>query len=93
MRLRQLQPWIDGWKVDELNAGIRGRGAERAWLEESVRIEQALLQGRAVIATTYDTFKAFDQINRRVLYCVLVTMGAPRQVLHAFAGFTETLFH
>eukprot|EP00969_Alexandrium_andersonii_P104605 4615038-Alexandrium_andersonii.AAC.1 len=64
MRLRELQPWIDTWKCDALHAGIKGRGAERAWLHEAVRNEAALLQGRSTVSTAFDMFKSFDQINR-----------------------------
>eukprot|EP00969_Alexandrium_andersonii_P025606 1118108-Alexandrium_andersonii.AAC.1 len=42
LRLRQVQPWVAQWQVDQLHAGIKGRGAERAWMGESIAVEHAL---------------------------------------------------
>eukprot|EP00969_Alexandrium_andersonii_P119201 5269918-Alexandrium_andersonii.AAC.1 len=36
LRLRQVQPWVAQWQVDQLHAGIKGRGAERAWMGEPI---------------------------------------------------------
>ena len=56
LRLRDLAPWIDTWALEEMYAGMRGRGAEDAWWTTALEVEFARLSGDVVIGGVADIF-------------------------------------
>eukprot|EP00973_Karenia_brevis_P054942 7639216-Karenia_brevis.AAC.1 len=60
-RLTQLEPWINSWTTEHMNAGRKGAGAEQAWYLTAEDCEYATLTGSPVIVGTLDLFKCFDQ--------------------------------
>ena len=61
-RLHSLRGWIRQWQLDGMFAGIEGFGAEDAWYETSLQIENCKTHNRDFSGNATDIFKCFDQL-------------------------------
>ena len=71
MRLLTMIPWVEGWALEEMFAGIPGQGAVDAWYQTLMDIEMLLLDGTPFCGGAADIHKFFDQIQRRLVYEIL----------------------
>eukprot|EP00969_Alexandrium_andersonii_P191093 8441298-Alexandrium_andersonii.AAC.1 len=55
------------------------------------RAEDAKTGSKHCTATAFDMFKSFDQVNRQVLYVVLLRLGFLRALLSTYARYMENL--
>ena len=62
VRLRDLQPWISSWRLDEIHGGLSNVGADDAWYKTALDVEFALLYNHTLVEGVVDLFKCFDQI-------------------------------
>ena len=91
VRLRNLKEWIATWAQDGFFAGTDAVGAEDAWWETAVVIEEMLLNDTPFSAGTADLFKCFDQIPRELIYMLALHLGLDPKILFAYRRFQENL--
>eukprot|EP00969_Alexandrium_andersonii_P124368 5496218-Alexandrium_andersonii.AAC.1 len=72
-------------------AGVKGRGAQDAWYAEVQLTELARPQGERASVTAFDMWKAFDQLSRPALYCLMLRAGWPTRLVCAYMRFQEHL--
>eukprot|EP00969_Alexandrium_andersonii_P083245 3672683-Alexandrium_andersonii.AAC.1 len=77
VRLRQLSPWIRSWAPPHLFSGLKGRGAQDAWISTALDVESCRVWSQDIAVTAFDMFKAFDQLCRPLLYCLMLQSGWP----------------
>ena len=70
-------------------AGIKGRGAEDAWIGTALDIEEAEARGLNCTGGAADIYKCFDQLDREVIYMMAERGGMQLQVLDAYRRFQE----
>ena len=83
IRLQDVKPWIAGWDLPEIFAGVPGKGAEQAWYKTALEGEYAEMYARTTAYAVIDLSKAFDHIPRVLLYKVLERGGFPSHILTA----------
>ena len=91
IRLRHLQHWVEEWRLPEMYAGVPGPSAADATWLESLDAELADARGEAYAGAGIDCVKAFDRVERAVVYEVLRRAGLPESVVDAYARFQEDL--
>ena len=90
-RLRHLQPWIAGWSMEEMYAGVEGRGAGDAAYSTAVLLEWCKLHGEEYTGGAADIYKCFDQILRPLLFKILHEAGMPEKALSPYRRFLDVL--
>ena len=91
LRLKDLQEWVQHWGLEEMYAGIPGRGAMDAWHEALTEVEEMKMMNTDFCGGVADIMKFFDQIPRRIVYNLLAVAGIPKPILAAYAAFLEDL--
>eukprot|EP00973_Karenia_brevis_P084253 11692159-Karenia_brevis.AAC.1 len=72
-----------------MHAGVPGSGADDAWFNTSLMLEDCYIQNIAAIGGSVDIFKCFDQIIRLLVYVILLLSGFPIKVLTAYINYQE----
>ena len=72
-------------------AGIKGRGADDAWMGTGLLIEEIEAKGQFCTGGAADVYKCFDQLNREVIYRMAELGGMPPRVLDAYRRYQEGL--
>ena len=90
-RLAHLAPWVKEWHLDEMFAGVEGKGAADASYTTALRIELCNLLGEEYAGAAADIYKCFDQIQRPLLYETLKKAGMPGGVMSAYQRFQEAM--
>eukprot|EP00969_Alexandrium_andersonii_P182170 8050373-Alexandrium_andersonii.AAC.1 len=80
-----MRPWVEAWAPEQLCSGVRGRGAEDGWYATAVVAEAASAGGANFSASTFDLWKAYDRLQRPLLFLVMAAAGWPRASLLASA--------
>ena len=62
MRIQHLDAWIRGWQLEEMFAGVKGGGADTAWLSTALDSEKAAAELADRLLGMLDIWKCFDQI-------------------------------
>ena len=83
--------WVQMWSLDEMFAGVPGRGAVDAWHEVLTTLEECKLEDRSYCGGVADIAKFFNQIKRAMLYQVAAAAGMPTGVLTAYNAYLEHL--
>ena len=83
IRLQHLSGWVTKWQLPEMYAGVKGGGADLAWLSTAIDTEQATLELRDFLKAMLDVWKCFDQIVPLLARTVLALVGMPTTVLWA----------
>ena len=91
VRLKTLKPWIQKWAEDEMYAGAGSKGAEDAWFELALDIEEMKVKGISYCGGGIDIAKCFDQISRPLLYILARAAGMPERILNTYQRFQEQL--
>ena len=91
LRLADLAPWIEGWNLDEIFAGVPGRGAEHAWYNTSILTEFLRTLEVHYTGAAADIWKCFDQVLRPLVYDILLAAGFPKHILHVYMSCIEQL--
>lgn len=91
MRLADLKGWIKIWALDEIYAGVPGRGATDAWHEALTDVEELTIDEEHFCGGVTDIAKFFDQIVRQLVYRVAAIAGLPPGILIAYRTFLETM--
>ena len=65
-------------------AGVRGGGADAAWLSTALNQEQAHLELAEYLFGLLDIFKCFDQLRPLLIHTMLALAGMPTRVLWAY---------
>ena len=76
-RARQLRGWMAGWRGRQQHTGPGSGGAESAWMGTALTAERAKLRRRPLLTTSLGIYKAFGQVQRKLLYVVLFYGGLP----------------
>ena len=84
MRLQHLSGWVSRWQHPQMYAGVKGAGADVAWLSTALDQEEAHLQLVAYLMGMVDIYKCFDQIVPVLAHIVCAIAGMPVQVLWAY---------
>ena len=87
--IQNLDACIQGWEIEELYT-VKG-GAQAAWWVTALELEHLNCQGVSVTGGSADLRKAFDEIQRELLYELLRKGGFPERVLKTYIKFQETL--
>ena len=90
-RLRAMAHWIKRWQLQEMVAGVAEMGADDAWWETALDLEEHLLNGTPFSGAGVDVFKCFDQIVRDLVYRLAETAGMPSKVLRTYKKYQEGL--
>ena len=90
-RLRHVQPWVAEWSLEDMYAGIEGRGAQEAAYNTAVMTEWARLRGMDFVGGAADIYKCFDQLLRPLINRVLEEGGMPARIRKACIGYLEGL--
>ena len=72
-------------------AGIRGVGAPDATWQEALDLELAAAKDRKFGGAGIDLYKAFDVLDRNVVYTVMRKGGIPESVVSAYQRFFDSL--
>jgi len=91
MRLEDMHDWVGHWALDEMHAGVPGKGAVDAWHAALTNIEELKLDGKAYCGAVSDIMKFFDQIRRHVVYRIAEAAGMPTNVLRAYMAYIENM--
>ena len=91
MRLEDMEGWVDSWALEEMYAGIPGKGAVDAWHHALTTIEEHKLDGQEFAGAVADIMKFFDQIRRKLVYEVAKAAGMPPGVLKAYQAYIENM--
>lgn len=78
IRLAALKPWMQGWECEEMFAGIPSWGAEDAWMDAALYLEEQLLEGNPVSLGAIDIYKSFDQLSRPLVYAIAKEACMPK---------------
>eukprot|EP00969_Alexandrium_andersonii_P053205 2338272-Alexandrium_andersonii.AAC.1 len=78
-----MSGWLQTAISPAMFAGVKGRGAQDAWMRAARAIESERIRERRVAATAFDMHKCYDQLARPMLYCVMAKAGWPRGCLVA----------
>ena len=89
MRLEDMHEWVQHWALDEMHAGIPGKGAVDAWHTALTNIEELKLDGKGYCGAVADIMKFFDQIRRQLVYRIAKAAGMPDKVLRAYRAYLE----
>ena len=76
-RLRHMTPWISEWCLEEMFAGVEGKGAQDAAYDTALITEWCELTGTDLTGGAADIYKCFDQIDRTLLHMILKEAGMP----------------
>ena len=79
-----MAPWIERWQMQEMFAGVAEVGADDAWWETALDLEEHLMAGTPFSGAGVDVFKCFDQIVRDLVYRLAGTAGMPKKVLDTY---------
>ena len=90
-RLVSLRPWIAKWALDAIYAGASPQGAEDAWMDLAIDMEQLRQSRIPFCGGTIDIAKFFDQISRILLVMIARAAGMPDRILSAYIRFQEDL--
>ena len=90
-RLEDMHMWVQMWSLEEMFAGVPGRGAVDAWHEVLTTLEECKLEDNSYCGGVADIAKFFDQIKRAMLYQVAAAAGMPTGVLTAYKAYLENL--
>ena len=77
--------------MEEIYAGIEGKGAADAAYATAMEIEYCRLTGKPYTGGAADIFKWFDQVRRDIVYKLLDAAGMPRQITQTYRRFLEAL--
>ena len=91
MRLQDMAEWVEFWQLEEMYAGVAGRGATDAWHEALVEIEAYKLNGTHCCGAVADIAKFFDQIRRGMVAKLARMAGMPEPVADAYERFLEDM--
>jgi hypothetical protein len=91
LALFRLKPWIRGWAVPEIYAGVPGRGASDASYATAVDMEYYRCAGHHVTGGVADIYKCFDQLVRNLVFELLRVAGMPLRILNPYADFLTGL--
>ena len=83
--------WVHMWSLEEMFAGVPGKGATDAWHEVLTTLEVCKLEDQGYCGGVADIAKFFDQIKRAMLYQVAAAAGMPTGVLTAYKAYLENL--
>ena len=72
-------------------SGLPGVGAQDAWYDMAMQIENAQFQQHNVTGGAVDMHKCFDQVVRPLLYWLLLLGGFRPAILTAYANHLEAL--
>ena len=90
-RLAALRPWIAGCALRAIYAGAAPQGAEDAWLDLAIDMEDLKLRAIQYCGGTIDIAKLFDQVSRVLVEALARQAGIPEKVLSAYLRFQESL--
>ena len=91
MRLECVSPWIRGWALPEMHAGIPEMGAVDAWYEVLTTLEDHKLNGKHFVGGVADIAKFFDQIRRDLVFKVSRAAGMPEGIVSAYEAYISNL--
>ena len=77
LRFKNLDGWIQGWEIEEPYT-VKG-GAQAAWWVTALELEHLNCQAVSVTGGSADLTKAFDEIQRDLLYELLRKGGFPER--------------
>ena len=72
-------------------AGVEGFGADDAWWETALTLEQDQLNNTNYSTGAADIYKCFDQLARPLLYHLMQVAGMPPRVIQAYRSYQEQL--
>ncbi len=87
MSLEDMKEWVDTWALEEMYAGIPGKGAVDAWHPALTTIEEHKLDKNEFAGAVADIMKFFDQIRRKIVYEVAKAAGMPPGILKAYQSY------
>ena len=70
-------------------AGVPGQGAADGAYFTALELEEAKLRGQNVTGGVADIYKCFDQVQRPLVYTLLLRGGVPQRVVNAYKAFLE----
>lgn len=71
--------------------GIPPRGAEEAWMDTAIYLEEHLLEGTPVSLGAIDIYKCLDQLVRPLIYALAGKAAMPAHMLDAYKRYIENL--
>ena len=84
MRLQHVSQWIEEWQLEEMYAGVKGGGADLAWLSAALNQEQANMELAEYLFGLLDIWKCFDQVIPLIVRVLAGLAGMPTKVLWAY---------
>jgi hypothetical protein len=82
--LKSLKKWVNEWALEEMSAGVAGRGAEDGWYLCSLQLEFLRAQQADYAGGAADMYKCFDQVNGLMIYTFLDMAGLPDRILKPY---------
>ena len=71
IRLKHLKLWIATWQEAEMFAGIPGWGAQDAWMDTAMVLEDCQTAKDPAVLSLIAIMKCFDQLSRHLIYAIL----------------------
>ena len=85
MRLQHMQSWVSKWQHAQMYAGVKGGGADAAWIGTALDREEALYEKLGFAAAAIDIWKCFDQILPALIQMLCVLGGMPLRVIGPYS--------
>ncbi len=89
--MRHVEAWVRAWELPDIYAGVPGRGADSAWHMHALDLERAHIHNTHSSHGALDLFKCVDQINRALVYLILLRGGFQPRLLVAYKNAQEHL--
>ena len=81
-RVAEVMGWQEKWLDKSMHGFRRSHGAEDVWWEQSLRVEQALLQSDSLFGLSLDYGKCFDRVPVHIVLELAVASGmSPKLVI------------
>jgi hypothetical protein len=87
IRLSHLDGWIQQWMSPCVYSGCWGRGAEDAWYEDALAMEECALKQIMAILGVVDIHKCYDMLVKPLVGMLLTVAGCPKQVVVPYMTF------
>ena len=76
-----MDMWVTKWQHTGMYAGVKGGGADLAWMGTSLDQELADLEGLEYLLGMVDIWKCYDQLIPLLIHAVLALAGLPALII------------
>ena len=91
LRIRDIMLWQEKWANTALHGYRLGRRAEGVWMDLSLSVEAAPVDGSDVVGMSIDWSKCFDRVSQGIAFQLAEKQGLHPRVLQPLRGMYREL--